>query len=186
LWRIALSTVLIMFVTSGLIVHQIPILTDAGISPVDAAWLASLAGIAGVVSKITTGVLLDSYRPNWVASITLIVTSLAFILLLDDMRSTFLILIAIIINGYSMGAKLQITSYLTARYAGMKNFGKIYGFMTSMVALGTGIGPLTAGILFDTQGSYSLFLIFGAIGCIFSGLLLIGLPAYPKWEASAT
>lgn len=186
LQRLALSTLVIMFVTSGLIVHQMPILTDAGISRSDAAWLASLAGVAGVISKITTGILLDSHRANWIGCITLSATSLAFVLLLDGIRSPALILVAIVVNGYSMGAKLQICSYLTAQHAGMKNFGKIYGFMTSMVALGTGLGPLTAGLVFDTYGNYSPFLITGALGCLLSGIVLLGLPSHRKWSVATS
>ena len=61
-------------------------------------------------------------------------------LLIDGIRSPTLIVFAMLVNGYTAGAKLQIVSYLTVRYAGMRNFGKIYGAITSLVSIGSGAG----------------------------------------------
>jgi hypothetical protein len=54
--------------------------------------------------------------------------------------------------------------------------------MFSMNALGSGLGPLLAGMTFDLTGSYSTFLLIGTIGCFFSGLLILTLPRYPVWR----
>ncbi|MCX7864126.1 MAG: MFS transporter, partial [Novosphingobium sp.] len=185
LWRIALSTFVMMLLTIGLLIHQIPILIEAGLTPVDAAWLASLAGIAGIVGKLVSGVLLDRFRANWVGGLTLASTAFAFALLIDGVHTPALIIMAMVINGYSAGSKLQIASYLTARYGGMRHFGVIYGFVTSLVALGSGAGPMVAGIIYDLTGDYTAFLIAGAVGSVICGLLVLGLPRYPDWKARA-
>lgn len=182
LWRIAISTLVIMALTIGLTIHQIPILTEAGVSRTHAALLASLAGVAGVVGKLATGVLLDKYRPNWVGGLTLAATALAFGLLIDGVASPPLIIFAMLVNGYTQGTKLQINGYLTARYAGMRNFGSIYGFMNSLVAFGSGAGPVLAGLAYDSAGNYGLFLIVGTVGSLLCGILLLTLPNYPQWE----
>lgn len=182
LWRIAASTLIIMALTVGLTIHQIPILTEAGVSRTQAALLASLAGVAGVIGKLATGVLLDRYRPNWVGGITLAATALAFGLLIDGIASPALIIFAMLVNGYTQGTKLQINGYLTARYAGMRNFGSVYGFMNSLVAFGSGAGPVLAGLAYDSSGNYGTFLIVGTIGSLLCGILLLTLPAYPEWQ----
>lgn len=183
LWQIAGSTFIVMLLTIGLTIHQIPILTGVGVSRADAAWLASLAGVAGITGKLVTGVLLDRYRANWVGGLTLIFSMLAFALLIDGVRSSALIVVGMVVNGYTAGSKLQIASYLTVQFAGMKNFGKIYGLMTSVVALGSGLGPVIAGMVYDMSGNYTAFLIAGAVGCCFCGILLITLPRYPDWRS---
>lgn len=185
LWRIAASTLIIMCLTVGLTIHQIPILIDAGVTRTQAALLASLAGIAGVAGKLITGVLLDRFRPNWVGGLTLAATALAFGLLIEGIASPALIIFAMLVNGYTQGTKLQINGFLTARYAGMRNFGAVYGFMNSLVAFGSGAGPVLAGIAYDSAGSYGPFLIIGAIGSLVCGLLLLSLPRYPEWEDAA-
>lgn len=181
LWRIAISTFLLMILTIGLLIHQIPILVEAGVTPEHAALLAGAGGLAGILGKVVTGVLVDRFRANWVGGITLGFTAFAFLLLMDGVRTPSLIFTAMLINGYSAGTKLQICSYLTSRYGGLRNFGTIYGFISSLVSLGSALGPLLAGIVYDRTGGYELFLLAGTIGCVFCGLLILTLPRYPDW-----
>lgn len=186
LWRIGFSTFVVMLLTIGLLIHQIPILTEAGVSRTSAAWLASLAGAAGIAGKLVSGLLLDRYRANWVGGLTLIATALAFLLLMDGVHTPALIVAAMVVNGYSAGSKLQIASYLTARYGGVRNFGVIYGLMTSLVAFGSGVGPMAAGFVYDVSGSYTAFLIAGTVGCVICGLILMSLPRYPEFRPVAS
>jgi predicted MFS family arabinose efflux permease len=181
LWRIAISTFLLMVLTIGLLIHQIPILIEAGVTPAHAAWLAGAGGLAGIVGKLVTGVLVDRFRANWVGGITLGFTAFAFLLLMDGVRTPTLIVVAMLINGYSAGTKLQICSYLTSRYGGLRNFGTIYGTIGSLVSLGSALGPLLAGIVYDRTGGYGPFLVAGTVGCLFCGLLILTLPRYPDW-----
>lgn len=182
LWRIAGSTFLLMILTIGLLIHQIPILIEAGVSAENAALLAGAGGLAGIVGKLVTGVLVDRFRANWVGGITLGFTAFAFLLLMESVRTPALIFVAMLINGYSAGTKLQICGYLTSRYGGLRNFGTIFGFIGSLTALGSALGPLLAGVVYDRTGGYDLFLLAGTVGCLFCGLLLVTLPRYPDWQ----
>jgi len=181
LWRIAISTFLIMVVTIALVVHQIPILVEIGISRTNAAYYAGMAGLAGVAGKLVTGWLLDRYAARWVGGLTLAATALTFVLLLVPDRSMPIIFTAMFINGYAAGTKLQIAGYLTSAYGGMKNFGAIFGSMASLIAAGSGLGPLLAGFVFDRYGNYDPYLWIGIIGTLISAFLIFGLPGYPDW-----
>jgi len=185
LWRVGISNFVVMVLTMGLSVHLIPILTDAGVSRTNAALLSSLGGIAGIVGKLITGVLLDRFRPNWIGGVTLGAAAVTFALLMEGIRSPALIVFALIVNGYAAGTKTQITGYLTASYGGMKSFGVVYGVMAALMALASGLGPLVAGRVYDVFGGYQPFLLAGAIGCTLGGFLIVSLPAYPKWEKAA-
>lgn len=182
LWRVGISNFVVMLLTMGLMMHLIPILTDAGLSRTDAAWLSSLGGIAGIVGKLTTGWLLDRYRPNWTGGLTLGAACITFAVLIWGLHSPTLVIIAMIINGYAAGTKTQITGFLTQGYGGMRNFGAIYGVMAAMMALAAGVGPMIAGAVYDSTGGYEPFLLAGAIGCALGGVLIFSLPVYPKWE----
>lgn len=186
LWRVGISNFVVMVLTQGLAAHLIPILTDAGVSRTNAALLSSLGGVAGIVGKLVTGALLDRYRPNWIGGITLAANGLAFLFLLDGVRTPGLIVAAILINGYSAGTKLQICTYLTSSYAGLRNLGAVFGAMYSLVALGSGLGPLVAGFVYDVTGGYTPFLFAGMVGCVCCGLLVLTLPRYPDWQAPPT
>jgi predicted MFS family arabinose efflux permease len=182
LWRVGISNFVVMVLTQGLMAHLIPILTDAGVSRTKAALLTSLGGVAGIVGKLTTGVLLDRFKPNWIGGITLGAASLTFLLLMDGLRSPTLIVIALMVNGYAAGTKTQITGYLTASYGGMKSFGVVYGVMAAGMAAAAGVGPLLAGLVYDVSGGYGPFLLAGAVGCALGGFLIISLPSYPKFD----
>ncbi|WP_340588993.1 MFS transporter [Erythrobacter alti] len=181
LWRVAIATLLTLSITIGITVHQVPIIVDAGFSRTNAAWLASMAGIAGIIGKLVTGTLIDRYHVRWVGGLTLASTAFAYPLLLESFSTTTLVIVAMLVNGYAAGTKLQLCGYLTSRYGGMRNYGAIFGFMSSMIALAAGIGPLLAGITFDLAGNYSVFLICGTAISLISGALVFSLGKYPEW-----
>lgn len=183
LWQIGISILIIMLLTIGFLVHQIEILVGTGVTRTQAAGFAGLAGAMGMVGKLVTGYLIDRYPGNWVGGITMALAGIAFALLLAENASTLLIALAMMVNGYTAGAKLHIASYLTVQYAGLRNFGKIYGVITSLIAAGSGLGPIVAGLVYDFSGSYTAFLAAGVAALTLSAFLLVTLPRYPAWAA---
>lgn len=181
LWRIATASFLTMLLGIGIVVHQVPILTEAGVARQNSALLASLAGAAGVVGKFVTGWLMDRRDAGIVGSVTLAIGAVGFALLLQPLRSPALIVVAMLTIGYSTGAKLQISTYLTSRYGGLRNFGKIFGVVASLIAVGSGLGPVLAGLIRDSFGTYVPMLGFGIAGSLVSALLVFRLGDYPDW-----
>lgn len=182
LWRVAVSTFLILTITIAVSVHQFPILVETGISRATAAWLVSLAGVAGIAGKLITGALIDRVHARWVGSLTLASTAVAYPLLLEPPRAPALIVVAIMISGYAAGTKIQLCGYLTARYGGLRNYGAIFGFMTSAIALSSGVGPLLAGLSYDKYGSYAPLLIAGTVASLVSAALILSLGRYPEFS----
>lgn len=84
--------------------------------------------------------------------------------------------------GYAGGTKLQICAYLTGVYGGMRNFGKIFGVMASIIALAGGLGPLLGGVAYDLTGGYDALIWLGIPGSLLAGILLIRLGPYPDWS----
>ena len=180
--RIALSTLITMFMGVALIVHMVPLLTEAGLSRTEAAYLTSITGIAGFMGKLFTGWMSDRWNAGLVGAITLAAPTIGFAMMLEPFRSPTLIVVAMFIIGYSSGAKLQIAGYLTSVYGGMRNFGKIFGLMGTLIAIGSGVGPWAAGRIYDVAGSYTPFIIAGIPASLICGLLIFGLGPYPAWN----
>lgn len=185
LWLIGASTLLFMIFAGSMVVHQVPILIDAGVERGNAALLASLAAVAGFFGKVVTGALMDRFHAAKLSGITLAFASLGFVLLLEPFRHVVTIVLAMLIVGYAGGAKLQVTTYLTGRYGGLRNFGKIFGLMNSLIAIGGGFGPVVAGRMFDVYGSYSYFLMAGIPTSLVAGALVYFLGPYPDWSKQA-
>lgn len=182
LWLILASSFIVMAVTQGFSIHLFPILTESGIDRTKAAELLFISGISAVAGKLVTGWLLDRFRPNWVGGLTLAACALAMVPLMDGARSMPLVIFAMVMNGYAIGTKTNITLFFAAEYGGMKNFGKIYGTISAVISLATGLGPLMAGRMYDTSGSYNGFLMAASAGCVIGGLLLVILPSAPRWK----
>jgi len=184
LWLIAGATVTIMMLTVGVLVHQVPLLTDLGLSREDAAWLASISGIGGIGGKLITGYLMDRSNPNVVGGATMGIAALGFLFLMEPFRSVPVIIGCAFIIGYSSGAKLQITAFLTGRYAGMKHFGAIFGVMSSLITVGSAFGPFMAGAIYDYYGNYDMLLNIGVVGALSAGIALFILSKQPNWLPS--
>lgn len=183
LLRIGAATLIMMILTIAVIVHQVPLLTELGVSRQSAAFLAGLTGVAGLVGKLVTGYLMDRMHAGLVSSLTMGVAAVAFAMLLEPSGALPVVVLAMIILGYSSGSKFQICAYQTSRYAGMRNFGKIFGVMSCLVALGAGLGPFFAGVIYDLSGSYRALVLIGIPASLISGLLLFRLGPYPEWRA---
>lgn len=180
--KIAAATLLISTLVGALIVHQVPILTERGLTREHAAWLAAVAGFASLFGKLCTGYLFDRSRSGWIGFISLALPALGCGLLLLPNVSIELAVAAIAILGYTAGAYLQLCTYLTTRYGGLRHFGKIFGVMASLLAFGTGVGPLLGGLVFDSFGSYALLLILGMPAGLLAGVLVARLGPYPEFE----
>ena len=183
LYRIGAATLIMMILTIGVIVHQVPLLTETGVARQTAAFLAGLTGVAGICGKLVSGYLMDRMDAGLIGSLTMAMASLAFVLLLLPAQPLWLMVTAMIILGYSNGCKFQVCAYLTSRYAGMRNFGKVFGIMSCLVALGAGLGPFLAGLIHDLSGSYRILVIAGVPASLLSGLLLYRLGRYPDWKS---
>lgn len=186
LLKLGTATFLMMALGLAVIVHQVPILSEIGLSRDMAAWLAGLSGIAGVVGKLVTGVLMDRFDGAKVGAVTIGVSAVGFGLLLVPANMPSVI-VAIIVIGYAVGTKLQVAAYLTSQICGMGSFGKIFGLMNSLIALGAGLGPVISGVIYDTFGSYAPLLLIGIPGSLLSAVLVYRVRVHqaPKMDCDA-
>jgi predicted MFS family arabinose efflux permease len=181
--RIGATSFITMFFGFAMIVHQVPILHAAGVTTATAAYLASLAGVAAIFGKLGTGWMMDRWNAGLVGGITLAMPAIAFLTLFLPYRTPATIVFAMVIIGYCAGSKLQISAHLTGVYGGAKHYGAIFGMIGSLISIGSGLGPVVAGAVFDAVGSYGPFLLGGAAGSLVSGYLISRLGPYPDWEA---
>ena len=184
LYRIGLATFITMLLSTAWMVHQFPILTESGVSRANAALLASLAGVASIMGKLATGWLMERYDAGLIACVTNSVMAMALLLLLEPFRSTGTIIVAMFVVGYSNGTKIQICAFLTSIYAGMRNYGTIFGIMASIIAAAAGLGPLLGSVIYDLTKGYNLLILIGFPISVIAGLLLLRLGAYPHWSQS--
>ena len=64
-------------------------------------------------------------------------------------------LIAAFLVGASAGAEINVYVYIIPRYFGVRHFGLLFGVIDAIITAGLGVGPFTAGYLFDRFGNYT-------------------------------
>ena len=182
IWRIAIANVVMTFVGGGITVHLVPILSETGATRSAAVAIAASAGIAGIAGKLLAGVALDRVQSSLIPFGAFAIPALGYFLLLDTFDSNAVLTLGVFVIAFAGGAGFQITTYLVSRYGGMKNFGKIYGAISSALMLGTSLGPLASGYLFDVTGSYRLLLIAAIPTVLFAASMFLGLGPYPEFK----
>jgi predicted MFS family arabinose efflux permease len=183
--RIGSANLIMALVGAGITVHLFEVLVGTGLSRASVSQILITQGIAGIAGKLITGWLLDRFQGGWIAFTSFMLQAAANALLLFAAHSPAIALLAVICLGYSAGAGLQVTTYLCSRYAGLRNFGKIYGTIGSMLMLGSGIGPIIAGRVFDVFGSYHPLLLVSIPVVLIGAALMSGLGPYPQFDDSA-
>ncbi len=181
--RVGFANLISSFVGGAVGMHISLVLKDAGLDRGTAAMVAATAGIAGIAGKLVTGWLCDRTRSSWLPFSSFALGALGYALLLNLLHTTAGLVLGVMILGYGGGASFQMTAYLTGRYGGLKNFGKIYGTMGSMIMLGAAIGPVFSGKVHDMFGSYQPLIWAGIPIVLIAALLTVGLGPYPEFKA---
>ncbi|HEX8056509.1 MAG TPA: MFS transporter [Novosphingobium sp.] len=177
--RIALAMFLQAMMGAAIMVHIVPMLTADGLSAAEATTIAAVLGIASITGKLVTGGLIDRIPGSLLPVIAYGGPGVAYVLLLQAEGSVGALAFAVFVLGYCSGAAMQLATYLTTRYAGLRNFGAIFGVVSSLMACGAGIGPVLSGWVFDTTGGYSLLLTAGIPAAVIAALAVFRLGAYP-------
>lgn len=177
--RLLLASLFFTFTIVALNYQFMPILSGWGIAPTNAAWLASLIGLASIVGRLATGYLIDQFRASYVGSLVFLLPVIAVLLLLYGQYYAPAPALVAIMLGLTLGAEVDVIVYLTTRFFGLRNFGALYGGLLAALSIGTAIGPLIASMIFDRTGGYDPF-FWLAIGLLLaSSLSLFTLPRPP-------
>lgn len=184
--RLLLASLFFTFTIVALNYQFMPILSGWKIEATNAAWLASLIGLASIAGRLVTGYLIDHFRASRVGALVFLLPVAAVLLLLYGQNYAPAPALIAIMLGLTLGAEVDVIVYLTTRFFGLKNFGALYGGLLAALSIGTATGPLAASVIFDRTASYDQF-FWLAIGLLLlSSVSLFSLPTpKPVDEGSA-
>lgn len=181
--RISFAMAMVSMIASGFMIHLIPMLTGAGMDRGAATQIIALTGFTVLAGQLTAGFLLDRIKGSWLAPVCFALPALGFLALIPLLGGALMPIGAIILfTSLGTGTSLNITIYLVSRFAGLRNFGAIFGIVSSCMGLAAGGGPLLAGSIFDSGGSYVPFLWFAASGTVLAAAALLRLGPYPVFD----
>ena len=131
---------------------------------------------------MTTGFLLDRFHPPYVAAFFLSMPIIGCALLVGDVPGLWFIIAAAMFIGLAAGSEVDLVPYLTARYFGLKSYGKLYGWVFVFFYTGVGFGPPFFGRVFDVYGNYDLALNIAMGALVIGAVSIATLGKPPKFS----
>jgi MFS family permease len=184
-WTIAAGLFLASVGCTAVIAHLVPMLTDRGVAPGTAAWVAATLGLSVVAGRLLAGSCLDRFATGTVCAAVMASAALGCLLMLSfDGQHLGIPLAVAVLVGIAVGSEVDLVAYLAAKYFGLAAYGKIYGVLFGVFALGAGSAPALAGFMFDASGNYQRALTVLALAFVGSAALLGSLGREPGLGAA--
>lgn len=176
-WTMVCSLFLVTASVHACFIHLPAILTDRGSSAQLAAFASSLFGVGLFLGRVGCGYLLDQFFAPRVAAVlfTAVAIGIAF---LGLGHAVWTACVAAVLVGLGIGAEVDIISYLTSRYFGLRSYGAIFGWIWAVFGVSGGLGAYLMGFGFDKTGSYVAPLIGFFCAAVLAMLLIVSLGPY--------
>ena len=153
------------FLLATMMVHIVPHANDLGISALNAANILAIMGGIGMVGSIATGIAGDKFGIKWTFIIIFIMMASSYFWV-SNINELWMFYLFAAVFGLTRKAGV-LGAPLIAKLFGFKAHGMIYGVMNLAFSIGSAIGPLLAGYIFDINDIYMLaFMISGTLGIV--------------------
>lgn len=167
-WAIAIAFSVGLCCQNGFLVHQVPFFSGY-LGKMGAATLVSITTGASVLGRLILGGFVDRYEKRYLAACFFTIQGIA-LLLLALSQHTVILYFSSFMFGLMMGPVFMMMNLITGDCFGMVSFGMISGLIGLFQNVGSSLGPVIAGVLFDVTGGYVngffLFALFYMISMI--------------------
>jgi len=159
------------FFICAVMVHIVPHAIDLGISTISAANILATIGGTSIIGNLALGSLGDRIGNRKVYLIGFILSSAALCLLVFATELWMLYLFAVVL-GFAEGGMGAQSPPLLARLFGLDSHGLLLGVVGVGFRIGSALGPIVTGYIFDLTGSYQVAFwvcaFTGVVGLILS------------------
>lgn len=152
-WAIAGGVIATGLVSTGLSFHQVAILGEQGLTPIEAAANFIPQTAAGLVATIVTGTLVDHVRPRLVLALSMasLVTAM---LILPTVAPGVMAYVYGALFGAAGGSARALEASSLPHLFGTLHIGSIRGVAMTLTVLGTAVAPFIISLGHDLSGSY--------------------------------
>ncbi len=181
-WLISLGHAAALLVVGAVLAHLSPYLVnEQGFTLGDAAVVGSVLLVFQLVGQFVGGYLGDRYSKRVITSLAMF-GHVAGLLVLAGAHSPAMVWVFVPFHGLAWGIRGPLMQSWRADYFGAASFGQIMGISSMIIMFGQIGGPLLAGILEDTTGSFRIGFTIVAITASL-GTLAFALAARPASPA---
>jgi len=162
-WLLCAFFFLIAFAMMTIMTHIVPHAINLGISSTVAAVIMATIGGVSTAAMIPNGFMADKISVHKAAIILTIILVISMIWLSVFGNGTLQLFLFAIVFGIAFSSLDILLTLLSSSLFGLIALGTIIGFVNAILQVGGAIGPLLAGIIFDSNGSYQLAFVLCAV-----------------------
>jgi MFS family permease len=178
-WFLTLATALRIVALSAVNVHYVPIMVWKGMTAQGAAFLLGAQAFLGLLSHVFVGWIADRVDKSRLMAVCMVISAIALLVLIHAEREwqiwIFLPLFTVVESTF------PVNWSAVGEFFGRKNFAKIRGTMSFIQTWGAVIGPVIAGALYDSTGTYT-HLLWGLVGILLITAVLYALVVNPAMK----
>ena len=164
-WYLNIAETIRFMALAAVVTHVMPYLSSVGISRASAGLVAGAIPLFSIIGRFGLGWLGDILNKKYVMAMALLSMSLGM-LAFGYVQVTWLLFLFLVLFSSGSGGSMVLRGAILREYFGRDSLGKILGITMGFASIGGIIGPILAGWVFDTLGSYHLiwFVFCGIIG----------------------
>jgi MFS family permease len=172
-WTLSTSMALRHMVTEGVSVHFVILLVDRGWGMEAASGLLGVSALIGAPARIGMGWLGDLVDKRKLV-IGLLLSLAVSVFFMGWTAAPMVFTPFMVVYSLAYGGLASLQEPIRADYFGTKAFATIQGVSRTVTTVGTFVGPILAGFLYDRTRSYTIaFAIFAAVSLLATVLMFL-------------
>ncbi len=168
-WFICAAFTMWALVVNAVTIHLVPFFTDLGFSATTAALGVTALTLTSILGRIGFGRLADLFDSRYLLVICLLSWA-AGLAVMAFVRGPLLIPLFVLIGFIAYGGAIPLRPQILADYYGSSILPMLHGVLLMVTTVGSTLGPIFAGWVYDTTGSYTIAWVTMMV------LSLIGIP----------
>jgi MFS family permease len=179
-WMLALAFFFFGMAHSTVTVHAYNKMTDAGMPEVQAAFAFGMIMLVSIIGRLSFGYLGDYLTKRYLFMVAYAFTG-AGLLVLMNAETMGMVYVFVFLFGVGFGGTVPLMPAIRAEYFGRAALGKIQGFMNPVMMFAGAVGPIFAGYIYDSTGSYRIaFMVTGLLTFAAVIVMFFARPSKPK------
>ncbi|SRR5579875_59593 len=157
-WLLVAMQVGFVVAFAGVYFHMVPFLIGTGYTPQTAAFIFGAQAAVSLPGYLVLGTLADRFGAKPVLAGSLVIQAASMLLLLTIAWHHFTIgltVIFIVTYGLTVGSGTALGAVLLAEALGLRSYGTLSGIIGLIATVGSAVGPLVAGHIYDVSGNYN-------------------------------
>ncbi len=161
LWLITMFGTLHMFSVNTLSTHQVSYIRSLGFSAMTSATVLSLVVGISIVGRLVIGALGTRFEGRHLTVACLAVFAISLIILMN-VKTLPILYLYTVVAGLGFGGPLVLRSSMVGAYYGRAYYAQIMGYLSPFMLI-SAAGPLFAGLIYDSTGSYRMAFMIAII-----------------------